>query len=107
MLNKKRALDDFQITEEMYDEMLVEFVQQTKETIVAIEQTMQRGAVQEAERCAHSLKGVAGNLRLDDCYTIAAALDGALKKDPPEPIDGYLVALKKALDEIRASVKVR
>lgn len=104
MINKKKALDDFQITEQEYDEMLVEFIAQADEKISGIEGLLCEGKVQEAERHAHALKGVAGNLRLDACYSIASTIDGALKNSPPLPIETHLVDLRKAVDEVRLSI---
>jgi HPt (histidine-containing phosphotransfer) domain-containing protein len=107
MIDKKKALDDFQISEKEYDELLVEFTAQAEEKIVGMEQCLRDGKVEEAQHHAHSLKGVAGNLRLDDCYRIVMAIDGALKKKPPFPIDESLLELKEAIDEVRKSIKLQ
>jgi two-component system, sensor histidine kinase and response regulator len=104
MIDKKRALEDFQITEKEYDELLVEFIAQAEEKVAGIEQCLRDGKVEEAERQAHSLKGVAGNLRLDDCYRVAVTIDGALKKIPPLPVEDSLMELKKAIDDVRKSI---
>jgi two-component system, sensor histidine kinase and response regulator len=104
MIDKKKALDDFQITEKDYDEMLVEFIAQADDSIIRIEATLREGAIVEAERFAHSLKGVAGNLRLEACYLVASEIDAVLKKGPPVFIDQLLSDLRKTIDEIRASI---
>jgi HPt (histidine-containing phosphotransfer) domain-containing protein len=105
MIDKKKALDDFQITEKEYDELLVEFVAQADEKIIGIEASLREGNLQEAAQLAHSLKGVSGNMRLDDCYRFSSAIDGALKNIPPLPIDASLSDLKSAVDEVRKSIR--
>ena len=105
MIDKKKALDDFLISEKEYDEMLAEFAVQADETISSIGNAIGQGKIEEAERFAHSLKGVSGNLRLDDCYLIASAIDACLKKGPPESVDRLLSDLKKAVDEVRHSIR--
>jgi HPt (histidine-containing phosphotransfer) domain-containing protein len=105
MIDKKRALDDFQITEKDFDEMLVEFVTQADETIINLKKELSEGNIETAERFAHSLKGVAGNMRLDNCYRVASDVDAALKLGPPVSIEALLVDLKKAVDEVRSSIR--
>jgi histidine phosphotransfer protein HptB len=105
MIDKKKALDDFLISEKEYDEMLAEFAAQADETISAIGNAIGKGKIEEAEHFAHSLKGVSGNLRLDGCYLIASTIDTCLKKGSPESVDRLLSDLKKAVDEVRHSIR--
>jgi HPt (histidine-containing phosphotransfer) domain-containing protein len=104
MVDKQKALDDFQITEKEYDEMLVEFVAQADEKISRITLELAAGKVHEAAFHAHSLKGVAGNLRLDDCYSAASKADAFLKNAASVPGDLNLADLKNAVDEGRKSI---
>jgi HPt (histidine-containing phosphotransfer) domain-containing protein len=104
MINKQKALDDFQISEKEYDELLVEFVSQADDKIISIKQCLSDGKVLEAEHHTHSLKGVAGNLRLDDCYRIASTIDDVLKKNQQVSIDQYILELKHSIDEVRSSI---
>ena len=106
MIDKKKALDDFQITEKDFDEMLVEFVTQADENIRSMEKALLEGKVQEAERFAHSLKGVAGNMRLDNCFLVATKVDAVLKMGPPVSVETLLGDLKKAVDEVRLSIRI-
>jgi HPt (histidine-containing phosphotransfer) domain-containing protein len=105
MIDKTRALNDFQITEKDFDEMLVEFVTQANDNIRNLKKELFEGNVEAAERFAHSLKGVAGNMRLDNCYRVASDVDAALKKGPPVSIDPLLDDLEKAVDEVRSSIR--
>jgi HPt (histidine-containing phosphotransfer) domain-containing protein len=106
MIDKQKALDIFHITLEEYDEMLVEFVTQADEKITEIEKLIKEGKGVDAERQTHSLKGVSGNLRLDDCYLAASQIDAALKNEQSISSNPDLTDLKRAIDEIRASVRL-
>ena len=105
MIDKKRALDDFLITETEYDEMLSEFVLQADETARSIERAIGEGKITEAERFAHSLKGVSGNLRLDECCRIATDVDEHLKAGEGASASALLRDLGKAVDEVRRSIR--
>jgi HPt (histidine-containing phosphotransfer) domain-containing protein len=105
MVDKKQALEDFQITEDMYDEMLVEFVTQAEEKIRRIVEELEKGNSEEAEQHAHSLKGVAGNLRLTRCFEIASAIDKVLKVDPKPSLGPEIQDLKNAVTEVRESIR--
>jgi HPt (histidine-containing phosphotransfer) domain-containing protein len=104
MIDKKRALDDFLITEKEYDEMLAEFVVQADQAMGSIETAVRAGKVTEAERFAHSLKGVSGNLRLDECYRIATIVDDCLKKGESAAASPHLENFKTAIAEVRNSI---
>jgi HPt (histidine-containing phosphotransfer) domain-containing protein len=104
MINKQKALDDFQITEKEYDELLGEFIIQADDKIVGIRQCISTGNMVEAEYHAHSLKGVAGNLRLETCYRITSLIDDVLKKNHSVGIDDLLLELVKSIDEVRSSI---
>jgi HPt (histidine-containing phosphotransfer) domain-containing protein len=105
MLDKSKAMNDFQITEQEYDELLSDFAAQAAEKIDTFESAVKRGDMKEASGIAHSLKGVAGNLRLDDCYNSARSIEAALKGNDCATIDSELSNLKKAVDEIRTVIK--
>jgi HPt (histidine-containing phosphotransfer) domain-containing protein len=105
MIDKSKAMRDYQLTEEQYDEMLGEFVTQAEEAVSALESAVPEGRTTEAADVAHSLKGVAGNLRLDDCYAIARDIELALKGNVPGTVESEISNLKKAVEEIRSVIK--
>jgi|WetSurMetagenome_2_1015567.scaffolds.fasta_scaffold211004_3 HPt (histidine-containing phosphotransfer) domain-containing protein len=105
MIDKSKAMNDFQITEQIYDELLTDFVVQADERIKAFESAVKNNDRKEAADIAHSLKGVAGNLRLDDCYNIARSIEIALKGNERATLDSEIANLKKAVAEIRTVIK--
>jgi HPt (histidine-containing phosphotransfer) domain-containing protein len=105
MIDKSKAMRDYQLTEEQYDEMLVEFVAQADAAAASLASAVPAGRVKEAADAAHSLKGVAGNLRLDDCCVIARNIEIALKGNAPGTVEAEITNLKKAVEEVRTVIK--
>ena len=61
---------------------------------------LRAGDVETAERTAHSLKGVSGNIHAERVYRAAAALNDALRTEPqggqvPAMVDDLSDALKE------------
>ena len=105
MIDKSKALNVFHITEQEYDEMLVEFVAQARAQSSAIGTAIEQGALDKAAVVAHSLKGVSGNLRLDACFNIAKNIEFALKENKTGEIKEILFDLENAIQEIADSIK--
>jgi HPt (histidine-containing phosphotransfer) domain-containing protein len=104
MFEKKKALDVFQISEEAYDELLKEFIAQADVKIKAVEGALENGDTETAAGEMHSFKGVAGNMRLDDCYRAAVAVESALRSNDKASIEHWFIDLRRWVDEIRVSV---
>jgi PAS domain S-box-containing protein len=70
-----------------------------------IAQQLAAGKFDDAERTAHTLKGVSGNICATEVFSAAKALDDQLRKDPKAPeADARLQELRDALDAVRASL---
>jgi HPt (histidine-containing phosphotransfer) domain-containing protein len=105
MIDKSKAMLDYQLTEEQYDELLSEFVAQAEGAVVTIEAAAHEGRTKEAADAAHSLKGVAGNLRLDDCFAAARNIECAVKGNDGPAADREISNFKNYLQEVRDAVK--
>lgn len=103
-LDKTKALDDFRISEELYDEMLEEFAVQADEIMAVIERALNSGNTGEAAEQAHSLKGAAGNMRLDECYNVVRAIELAIRSSSRVQVAKELSKLRDAVGEIRAAI---
>ena len=67
-----------------------------------IAELLTEGDVETAERTAHTLKGVSGNLRAQRVFDAAKALDDQLRKDADAPdVAVLLTELERSLDEVR------
>jgi CheY-like chemotaxis protein len=65
----------------LYEKLLVKFRESNQETIDAIRVQLESGDRETAERTAHTLKGVSGNIGADTLFEAATALDTELKKE--------------------------
>jgi HPt (histidine-containing phosphotransfer) domain-containing protein len=105
MFEKTKALDVFQISVEEYDELLKEFIVQADLKIKAVESALENGDAETVAREIHSFKGVAGNMRLDDCYEAVKAVESALRSNDNASAKKLLLSLRTCVDEIRASIQ--
>ena len=105
MFDKTKALNVFQITEDEYDELLKEFLGQAEAKIRAAESALKNGDMETAAREMHSLKGVAGNMRLDDCYNAAIAVESALRSNDTASIEHWFSILYRWVNEIRVCLQ--
>jgi len=69
-----------------------------------IRATMARGDLDGARAAVHRLKGVAGNLAVQQVFASAVALESALRQGGPGPFDAQLDALDGAMNLVRQSV---
>ncbi|MGB7567047.1 MAG: Hpt domain-containing protein, partial [Chitinivibrionales bacterium] len=74
--------------------------------IRAVESALENGDTETAAKEIHSFKGVAGNMRLDDCYCAVVAVESALRSNDGAEAKKHLLSLRTCVDEIRESVTV-
>ncbi|MEB3160588.1 MAG: response regulator, partial [Synechocystis sp.] len=72
--------------ETLYLSLLRKFVAGQKNTIAQIHQALTDGDLALAERLAHTLKGVAGNIGATSLQSQAATLESAIKDDQTDPL---------------------
>jgi HPt (histidine-containing phosphotransfer) domain-containing protein len=105
MFDKTKALEVFKISEEVYDELLKEFIVQAGEKISAVSAALEHGDAEKAAREIHSFKGVAGNMRLDDCYNAIVAVESSLRSNDCASAILQLRLLRTCVDELRSCIK--
>jgi HPt (histidine-containing phosphotransfer) domain-containing protein len=68
----------------MYIELLQVFITETEPALKSLKENVQAGNLEEASRNAHFIKGSAGNLRVEEIYTVAKEIEFSAKekKDP-------------------------
>jgi HPt (histidine-containing phosphotransfer) domain-containing protein len=100
MLEKEEVLKEIGISEEIYDEMVLEFIQQARDNLPKVENSCAEGNFKEAQSIIHSLKGVAGNLRVTPAYNTAITLEQAIIASRIQEIKGDILKLKTLIDEL-------
>ena len=91
---------------EVYQRLLGRFAASQEDFATRLRELLARNEPAAAEREAHSLRGLAGNLGADDLAAQAAALESAIKDarhdELPELLDELEVSLTALLQAIRA-----
>jgi signal transduction histidine kinase/DNA-binding response OmpR family regulator/HPt (histidine-containing phosphotransfer) domain-containing protein len=83
----------------LYESMLRKFITGQKSVVAEIAGALQENAWDEAERLAHTLKGVAGNIGATAVASIATQLESAIKERQSRPqIEDHLQRLEAPLD---------
>ncbi|MDC7124100.1 MAG: response regulator [Spirochaetales bacterium] len=98
----------------MYLKLIAYFAKNNKDFGFTVIQAMQKDDREEAERFAHTLKGVAGNIGATSIASFATDLDQELKKDEPsqelwrqllQKVEDELLSLFEKLEPILASAE--
>jgi HPt (histidine-containing phosphotransfer) domain-containing protein len=105
MIDKTSAMNVFQITEEEYDELLSDFIEQANQKIQNIESALKNNDIPVLAREIHAMKGVAGNMRLNDCYETIVSIETALKAGNNALVKSGVSGFRDCIEEIRLSVK--
>ena len=79
LIDRQRALDELGIPEEVYDELLQDFIAQTEPALAALLGAVGSQNLVDTAKTAHFVKGSAGNLRLDDLYLLAKEIESGAK----------------------------
>jgi two-component system sensor histidine kinase/response regulator len=92
----------------LYLSMLKKFVSGQKDFAEQINQTLTNGDFKQAERIAHTLRGVAGNIGATVIQEAASALESAIKYERPRPeIDNLLVNVSQPLEKLIGELELQ
>jgi two-component system, sensor histidine kinase and response regulator len=93
---------------ELYAKLLRQFVERQADTVAQVGAALAQGDAPLAERLAHSLKGVSGNLGATAVQHVAGALEKCIRERAgQQAIDAARLALAAVLDPLVAQLKVR
>ena len=81
----------------LYLDLLSQFVVRQQSIGNRIKEALETGDHNQAERLAHSLKGVAGNLGINQIFVLAGTLESAIRESPAGT-KGLIEELTSALD---------
>ncbi len=102
-LDTDQGLRNVANNQALYRKVLQRFVESHGNTVAEIEQALARGDKEEAQRAAHTVKGLAATLGTMHYAETAVAVDAALKAgaDCQAQLAAMAVAEKEALEDIR------
>jgi len=85
--------------------LLLQFSEDNQDIGDDIRQAIQLGDMKLAERLAHTLKGVAGNIAITEVFNAAEDLNLALKNNETGDYEALITALEKTLDPVFEGLK--
>ena len=88
----------------LYRDLLTQFVAKNESVGHRITEALARGDRHDAERFAHSLKGAAGNLGINQILYLAGALERAIR-DSPSGVENLVKELASAMDQQIRTIK--
>lgn len=97
-INYIEALRRFDGNEDLYRRLAVKFLDDPN--FIELEKTLHSGDAQKAQRAAHSLKGVAGNLSFDDLYQISCKLNGILLQGDIQTAQTLMPQARQAYESV-------
>lgn len=104
-LDRQRALNELGIPEAMYDELLSDLLKQVDDGINVLNEAVAANDLDTITQVSHSIKGSAGNLRVNSIYITAKELESAAKgKKDINVIKEDLERLKTAFAGLKKEV---
>jgi PAS domain S-box-containing protein len=94
----------------LYRKLLLKFLDDYPATPAQVRSAFDAGDRELAQRLAHTVKGVAGNIGAQDLFAAGGELEGAIKKGREtidEPLAGFRTALALVLDSLKALAPAR
>ncbi len=92
-MSKEDALRDLGIDEDIYDSLLIDYKALALDFIPKMNEALSARQFDQLGELAHTLKGAAGNLRIEDAHVLARTMELNAKNDKQGDI------IKTALDE--------
>jgi HPt (histidine-containing phosphotransfer) domain-containing protein len=103
-LDKSKALRTFSIPESQYDELLLEFVTLCEEKLVSLDSAISKSEFAEAAAIIHAVKGMAGNMMLDDCYAASRTIEHCIKQNDNKGAVAGIDTFRQSVKEIRIAI---
>ncbi len=105
LVDRAKAFRELDIPEELFNELLDMFVEQTEPVLKTLEETADNKNYEEIRKSAHLINGSAGNLRIEAIQSIAKAIElGASEKQDIAIIKNNLGKLRVTFEEVKKEV---
>ncbi len=103
-MNIKELSENLGLEEDEYMEMLDLFLTSGGADLSRIEQALKEANARLVHEAAHSLKGSAGSLCIDNIFDLARAIDDKSRQGILEGLDELAQKLRRAYDELATAV---
>ncbi len=103
-MNIKELSENLGLEEDEYMEMLDLFLTSGGADLSRIEQALKEANARLVHEAAHSLKGSAGSLCIDNIFELARAIDDKSRQGILTGLDELAHELRRAYDELAAMV---
>jgi len=99
-LNLEAGLQAVGNNRSVYKKILIKFFEHNRNTVPEIQKAVDTGAIKDAARAAHTLKGVSGNIGATEVYQCAAALEDAILNGESDQVAFLINRLTHRLGEV-------
>ncbi len=109
------SIDGFNLTagltrvagnDRLYRSLLIKARDELPEIVRQLSVAVVTGSRRDAERFAHTLNGIAGNLGAETTHQMARDIERLLREDPASDVSQEVVALKSLIDSLVVNLKV-
>jgi CheY-like chemotaxis protein len=90
----------------LYRELLVEFRRDYSDAAGQIKEALESGDKERAQRLAHTVKGVSGNIGAEDIHERAGELESAIRHEASAEIGALLDLFSQSLSDIISSLEI-
>jgi HPt (histidine-containing phosphotransfer) domain-containing protein len=105
LIDREKAFRELDMPEELFNELLDMFVEQTEPALKILEETADKKDYEEIRKSAHLIQGSAGNLRIEGIQSIAKEIEiGATQKQDIEIIKDEIGKLRVAFEEVKKEI---
>jgi len=89
----------------LYKKLLIKFRDDYSNSFDEIQRAIENNNLKDAERYAHTVKGVAGNIGISKLYKIAGDLEAGIRKRETDRCDSMLKKYSKELSKVLTALK--
>ena len=101
-LDKKKAMEGLGIPEDMYNELLRDFVAQAETVLLELQVAVEAGNFPQIANRGHFIRGSAGMLRLHELHLIAGSIEAGGKEGKElEKVKTYVESFKRVFEELK------
>jgi HPt (histidine-containing phosphotransfer) domain-containing protein len=105
LIDRAKAFRELDIPEDLFNELLDIFIEQTEPAMKTLEETADRKNYEEIRKSAHLINGSAGNLRISGIQLIAKEIElGPTEKQDIAVIKDNIGKLRIAFEEVKKEV---